>query len=490
MDRPSYWLSRFVFLRLLGLVYAIAFLVAWHQAVPLIGSSGLTPVTEYLVRVRARASGPIDAWLAAPSLLWLDASDLALKILAGLGVVLSLLVLAGFANAIVMAALWILYQSIRNVGQVWYGYGWEILLLETGSLAIVACPLFDARPFPRRAPPLPVVLLLRWLTFRVMFGAGLIKLRGSPCWRDLSCLTYHYETQPLPNPISRWLHFLPAWWHRCGVGYNHLVELIAPFFLFWPRWGRHLAGAATVLFQLVLIVSGNLSFLNWLTIAITVACFDDRLLARMLPQRLVQRAELAAATAVRSRAHERVAWTWCAVVIVLSIAPVANLLSNRQAMNTSFDPLHLVNSYGAFGSVKRERFEIVLEGTSDAAVTLDTRWREYQFRGKPGDPARAPCVVSPYHYRLDWQMWFAADHAVRGTLGELPWFVALMRKLLEGDQGVLGLLAQNPFPDAPPRLVRALCYQYRFAPPGTDEWWQRWLVGECVAPVSLEDLRR
>ena len=186
--------------------------------------------------------------------------------MACLGVALSLLVLLGFANAIVMALLWAIYLSFVHIGQDWYGYGWEIQLLETGFLAIFLCPLFDGRPFPRRPPPAPVIGLLRWLTFRIMLGAGLIKLRGDPCWRDLTCLNYHYETQPIPNPLSRTLHFMPRWFQKLGVLFNHLNELIAPWFVFGPRAARHVAGALLLSFQITLIFSGNLSFLNYLTL--------------------------------------------------------------------------------------------------------------------------------------------------------------------------------------------------------------------------------
>src|SRR5262245_25266595 len=182
------------------------------------------------------------------------------------GLALSLLVLLGWANAILMALLWALYLSFVHIGQDWYGYGWEIQLLETGFLAVFLCPLVDGRPFPKRPPPAGVIWLYRWLIFRIMLGAGLIKLRGDPCWRDLTCLYFHYETQPIPNPLSRTFHFLPRVVLRGGALFNHVSELAAPWFAFVPwRAARHAAGAILLLFQASLILSGNLSFLNWLT---------------------------------------------------------------------------------------------------------------------------------------------------------------------------------------------------------------------------------
>src|SRR5437016_14624963 len=300
--RAPYWLTRFVILRLLGLVYFIAFLSLAQQVLPLIGADGLLPARLFLDRVQTHFGSARAGFLQIPSLFWLDVSDGVLVTGAWVGTALSLVVLLGFANAVLLAMLWALYLSFVHLGQDWYGYGWEIQLLETGFLAVFLCPLLDGRPFPRRPPPRPVVWLLRWLVFRIMLGAGLIKLRGDPCWRDFTCLYYHYETQPLPNPLSRALHFLPRGFHQIGVLFNHLTELVAPWFIFGPRRFRHAAGSLLLAFQIFLILSGNLSFLNWLTIVPILACFDDSWLRRVLPGRLVAPAERAAGTARPSRA--------------------------------------------------------------------------------------------------------------------------------------------------------------------------------------------
>src|SRR5438552_4094340 len=288
--RAPYWLTRFVILRLLGLVYFIAFLSLAQQVLPLIGADGLLPARLFLDRVQTHFGSARAGFLQIPSLFWLDVSDGVLVTGAWVGTALSLVVVLGFANAVLLAVLWALYLSFVHIGQDWYGYGWEIQLLETGFLAVFLCPLLDGRPFPRRPPPVAVIWCFRWLIFRVMVGSGLIKLRGDPCWRNLTCLYYHYETQPIPNPLSRRLHFMPRWFHRAGVVFNHVAELGAPWFAFWPRLARHAAGVVLLAFQLFLIASGNLSFLNWLTIVPILACFDDTLLGRVLPRRLVARA--------------------------------------------------------------------------------------------------------------------------------------------------------------------------------------------------------
>src|SRR5437867_2085859 len=284
----SYWLTRFVILRLLGLVYFVAFLSLARQLVPLIGQHGLLPAGHFLSGIEEQFGSRLDGFLQVPSLFWIGSSDGFLLAMAWLGMGLSMLVLLGFANAILLAVLWAIYLSFVHIGQDWYAYGWEIQLLETGFLAIFLCPLLDPRPFPRLGPPTPVLWMFRWLICRIMLGAGLIKLRGDPCWRDLTCLYYHYETQPIPNPLSRYLHFMPKRVHQAGALFNHVSELVAPWFAFHPQRARHAAGAVMLAFQVTLILSGNLSFLNWLTIVPILACFDDSLLSRGLPRRLVE----------------------------------------------------------------------------------------------------------------------------------------------------------------------------------------------------------
>lgn len=481
----SHWLTRFVFLRLLGLVYFFAFLSLAQQVLPLIGRHGLTPAHLFLDRMSAPDGSAFDAFLRLPTLFWIDASDATLVALAWVGTALSVVVVAGYANALLLLALWGLYLSFVQIGQIWYGFGWEIQLLETGFLAVFLCPLLDPRPFPRRPPPAPVIGLLRWLVFRIMLGAGLIKIRGDECWRDLSCLCYHYETQPIPNPLSRVLHAMPKWFHQAGCLANHFVELVVPFFVVAPALLRRCAGALFVLFQVFLIFSGNLSFLNWLTICPALACLDDGFLRRFLPRRIVAAAERAAANAVPSRAQSIASWTLVAVVAVLSVNPVLNLLSPRQWMNTSFDRLHLVNTYGAFGSVGRDRYEVVLEGTADEEIRPDSRWTAYEFKAKPGDPNRRPPIIAPYHYRIDWEIWFAAMQGPEHH----PWVAHLIWKLLHNDPGALGLLANRPFPDRPPRYIRASLYRYQFTPlwGDSDAYWTRRWVGPWLPPMAKDD---
>ncbi len=481
--KDSYWLARFAILRLLGLVYAVAFLVAAEQIVPLVGAHGLLPVDSFLGHVQRLYGSRLAAFFELPSLFWLSSSDSMLRGAAWVGFVLACLVAAGYANAILMAVLWAMYMSFVHVGQDWYGYGWEIQLLETGFLAIFLCPLLDGRPFPKRAPPRLVIWLFRWLIFRIMLGSALIKLRGDEVWRDLTALFYHFETQPIPNPLSRWFHFLPHWILKAGVLFTFLAELIAPWFAFAPRIARHGAGVIIVLFQCTLILSGNLSFLNWLTIVPALACFDDSLWTKIMPSALVARATTAAANARESRPLEVTARVLAVLVGILSVEPVLNLISPGQIMNTSFIPLDLVNTYGAFGWVGKERMNVVFEGTEAAEPDASAVWKAYPYRALPAALDRRPPQVAPYQPRLDWQMWFAA----MSTPDDYPWTLDLVWKLLHNDPGALSLLGPNPFPQRPPRYIRAVLYRYQFAPPGNPQgnWWKRQALGTWLPPLSV-----
>jgi Lipase maturation factor len=467
---PDYYLARLVIQRGLGVIYLIAFVVAVKQFRPLLGERGLLPVPRYV-----RLAG----WSRAPSLFTLHYSDRLLAVVSWTGIGLAALVVLGLpergpigVSMLIWFALWALYLSIVNVGQTFYGFGWESLLLEAGFLAIFLGPA-DV------APPLPVIILLRWLLFRVEFGAGLIKLRGDRCWRRLTCLDYHHETQPMPNPLSWWFHRLPAPLHRMEVGANHVTQLVVPFLLFTPQPYASVAGVVMLVTQGWLVLSGNFSWLNVVTMTLAFSALDNRILEVVLP---------ASPPAVLP---DPTAWfgaltlALAATFAVLSWWPVRNMLSSHQAMNLSFNRLHLVNTYGAFGTISRERNEVVIEGTNETAITPSTDWRPYEFKGKPGDPRRRPPQVAPYHLRLDWLMWFAALSPAYAE----PWLPRLAAKLLEGDEPTLRLLRRrgNPFPDAPPAFVRARLFRYRYttrAERRTDgAWWVRTEIGIYLPPV-------
>ncbi len=463
---PDYWWARLVFQRALAAVYVVAFLVAANQFRALIGERGILPVPRFLQSAPARRY---------PSIFQLYYSDRFFAALAWGGVALSAATLAGltdhiplWAAMLVWAVLWVAYLSIVNVGQAWYGFGWESLLVEAGFLAIF---LGNAHT----APPVLILWLLRWLLFRVEFGAGLIKIRGDQCWRDLTCLDYHHETQPMPNPLSRYFHHARRPAHRVEVASNHFTQLLVPFALFTPQPAATAAAAVIFLTQGWLVLSGNFAWLNVLTMVLAIPALDLTLLPAV-----GHPAQLAVPVW-----YVGVCAAVTALTLVLSYWPVQNMASRRQLMNYSFNPFHLVNTYGAFGSVTRVRHEVVIEGTDESEPGPSTGWREYEFKGKPGDPYRRPPQIAPYHLRLDWMMWFAA---LSGSLAR-PWFRPLLAKLLENDRATLKLLRTNPFPDAPPAYVRARLYRYRFTDRSerrdTGAWWHRELIGEFHRPVAL-----
>ncbi|XP_070707773.1 lipase maturation factor 1 [Pempheris klunzingeri] len=506
----TFWLTRIVLLRSVAFIYLVAFSVAYNQNKQLIGERGLMPCKSYLSSVKRYVGGKIGlaAFAYTPSVLWLlDWSDMDANLdgVALAGMALSAFVLVtGMANMVIMVTLWVLYHSLVNVGQLWYSFGWESQLLETGFLAIFLCPLWTLSRVPRRCPPsLICIWTFRWLIVRIMLGAGLIKIRGDKCWRDLTCMDYHYETQPVPNPMSYYMHRSPPWFHRFETLSNHLIELLFPFFTFLGRRMCTVNGAIQILFQVVLIVSGNLSFLNWLTIVPSLACFDDASLSFLFPSGsgakkavlLIQNEDAAGRTPkpTKGMLMRRALNISLGVLIgYLSIPVVMNLLSSKQVMNTSFDPLRIVNTYGAFGSITKERTEVIFQGTlSQDPKDPEAVWEEYQFLCKPGDVHRRPCLISPYHYRLDWLMWFAAFQ----TYEQSEWVIHIAGRLLSNDSTVLSLLDHNPFHGREtPRWVRGEHFRYKFSQPGSSsaaqgKWWLRKRIGAYFPPVDLEGLR-
>lgn len=461
---PEYWLARQVLQRGIAAIYLIAFVAAARQFRALIGERGMLPVPRYLARTPFRA---------APSIFQLHYSDRFFALACWAGALLSAALLAGgsdlaplWAGMLVWLLIWVLYLSIVNVGQTWYSFGWESLLLEAGFL-VMFLGNDDI------APPVLVLWLARWLVFRVEFGAGLIKIRGDSCWRTLTCLYYHHETQPIPGPLSWYFHHLPKPLHRIEAAGNHVAQLVVPFLLFAPQPVAGAAGAVVVVTQLWLVLSGNFAWLNWVTIVLACSAIPDRFVgvaSPSLPDPPIWFVSVVVA--------------FTAAVVVLSYRPVRNLLSHRQRMNASFNRYHLVNTYGAFGVVGRTRDEVVIEGTADTRLTEHTVWLEYEFKGKPGDVHRRPPQIAPYHLRLDWLMWFLAISPAYAR----DWLPAFLRLLLDNDAETVRLLRRNPFPDSPPYYVRARLYRYRFSSwhelRHEHIWWHRTLLGEYIPPVA------
>jgi hypothetical protein len=497
LDAPHAELARQVIQRGTAAIFAVAFLSTLLQFPALLGERGLLPAP------RALASRALEG---QPTIFRWHYSDRFLRILCLVCIAIALSLVAGLPQLgppwvpmLAFLTLWIVYLSILPIGQVFYGFGWELLLCEAGFL--VAFLGSDAS-----APPTLTLLLIVWLVFRLEFGAGMIKLRGGREWRDLTALTYHHETQPMPGPLSRTAHLMPRWFHQGEVLGNHVAQLVAPWVLVLAVLGSVVAdalghasadapvalvlaaiatGAAAVMIltQLWLVITGNFAWLNWITIVLAFAAVDDRAVAWLLPGWL-------ATDGPPTRAYEPTP-VWFSILVGLvflaylwlSIPSVRNLFSRRQLMNASFNRLRLANAYGAFGTVTRHRDEIVIEGLpAGAADDHDDGWVEYGFKGKPGDVRRVPGWFAPYHLRLDWLMWFLA----LGQRG--AWFHVLLERLLEADAPTLRLLGRDPFEGERPRWVRVRVYRYRFATRAekraTGQVWMREDRGLLVAPMS------
>lgn len=469
-DADGYVLAREVLQRGVAAIYVIAFVSAVAQFPALLGERGLLPAPEFLRTAYARRQLTIFRWRY---------SDRMLRLISIAGAVIAASIVLGLPQLgppwlpmVLFIVLWLAYMSIVNIGQTFYGFGWESLLLEAGFLVAFLGS-------NEVAPPLTVILLTRWLVFRLEFGAGMIKMRGDRSWKDLTALTYHHETQPMPNPMSRFAHLLPRWFHKGEVLGNHFAQLVVPFFLFAPQPVASIAATIIILTQAWLVVTGNFAWLNVLTIILAFSAVGDEAVRWLIP------------VFPEPQFGETPLWFIVVVLgvtlllLMLSWWPLRNLFARRQLMNASFNRWHLVNAYGAFGSVTKERFEVIVEGTvADDPLDPAAEWREYEFKGKPGDPRAIPRQYAPYHLRLDWLMWFLA-------LGspDSGWFSMLLLRLLEADRPTLRLLRSDPFNGERPKWVRARLYLYKFATHRQRRefglWWMREEAGTLVRPVAL-----
>ena len=489
-ERPSFVLTRGIYLRLLGVVYLFAFLSLYTQITGLIGSDGLAPVGNFLQLIRANLGA--EGYWRFPTLCWLSSSDAFLHFLTLGGALLAVLVILDVATLPVLILLWAFYLSISTVGQDFLSFQWDALLLEAGFLAIFFAP---ARLWPRlpgdTAPSRLFLWLNRLLLFRLMFSSGAVKLlSGDATWRNFTALEYHYETQPLPTPVAWYMHLLPAWFQMTSTAFTLFVELFIPFLIFAPRRLRFLGGGLLILLQLLIALTGNYAFFNLLTIALCLLLFDDAFLSRWLPHRLLHRRFGVETARPESRLRRWMTAPVAAFVLVAALTQMALMFrvdwlpAPALELQQTIEPFRIVNSYGLFAVMTTSRPEIIIEGSNDGV-----EWRDYEFKYKPGDLKRAPRWVEPFQPRLDWQMWFAALGSYRGE----PWFASLMFRLLQGSPEVLALFASNPFPNAPPRYVRALVYDYYLTdwaerhPQG--KWWRRELQGMYFPVATLERKR-
>jgi predicted DCC family thiol-disulfide oxidoreductase YuxK len=466
-----YALVAWLFLRGLGLVYLAAFASIAVQVEGLIGSEGIIPVPQYLDAAAAELGA--SAGLRVPTLFWLDARDPTLLLAALAGMALAVLLVARLLERVALTGLFVLYLSFVQAGQEFLMFQWDLLLLETGFLALLL-------PSGSRL----TIWLFRWLTFRYLLMAGAAKLvSGDATWRALTALQYHFETQPLPTPLAWHAAHLPHWLLEAGTAAALVVEVVVVFLIFAPRRLRALAAFCVLGFELLIFLTGNYNFFNLLTMLLCLFLFDDAALARFVPERVARRS--AAFVHAPGSAATAAAVIYAVIAIPVGLARMSRQLAQRQlplvdTVANALAPLCIVNPYGLFAVMTTKRPEIVIEGSNDGI-----EWREYEFRYKPGALARRPPWNIPHQPRLDWQLWFAA----LGGAWDDPWFESLLRRLLEGSKPVLDLFEVNPFPDRPPRYVRAVLYDYRFADPpthaATGQWWVREKLGDFSPTLRL-----
>jgi predicted DCC family thiol-disulfide oxidoreductase YuxK len=473
VEPARFQLTQSLFLRVLALVYLIAFASLGVQVKGLLGGDGIAPARAFLGQVGAGLGSA--RYFAVPTVFWLNADDLVLQVVCWLGAVLAVVLFAGRMERLILIVLYVLYLSFSLAGQEFLSFQWDALLLEAGFLAIFfGGTLGTQRTF---------AWLMRWLVFRLYFLSGYVKLAsGDPNWSGLTALDYHYWTQPLPNAIAWYAAKLPEWFQRASTFGVLAIELGTPFLIFMPRRIRMAAACAMLALQALIFLTGNYTFFNILTAALTVFLFDDQALGwvrRWLPRRSREEPGPSSRPALIGAAFLTAFLVPMGLARMLE-AVTLGLPRPLDAVLTYAAPFQVVNSYGLFAVMTTTRPEIVIEGSNDGV-----EWKPYEFRYKPGDIARAPRFVAPHQPRLDWQMWFAALRDYRAS----PWFLMLAERLLEGSPAVLALLEENPFPDRPPRYVRAQLYQYHFtdqaARRATGAWWRRDLAGEYLPPIGL-----
>jgi len=502
---PRYFLVRWFFLRALAIIYLIAFVSLWVQVKGLVGANGILPAQATMDSLRQAIDEATNSqakfqakqerksgWAryhVAPTFCWWSASDKSLQLQCAAGTFLAILLLAGVAPAPCLFLLWLIYLSLCTICREFLGFQWDILLLETGFLAIFFAQLQILPGLWRTGHPSRVVLwLIRLLLFKLMFQSGCVKLLSQDVtWRNSTALTFHYETQPLPTWIGWYAHQLPVSVQKLSTFLMFGIELVIPFLIFAPRRIRFFAGFAFVALQTLIFLTGNYCFFNLLTIVLCFSFMYHSFCSRWMAYRWRSFKE-------REKSKKK-RWSW-PLVVTIPLAGGVIVFTLMQFSSTFrvpspwprpllslyawVSPFRSFSSYGLFAVMTTTRPEIIVEGSNDGIT-----WREYEFKYKSGDVKGRPRFVEPHQPRLDWQMWFAA----LGDYRRNQWFVNFCVRLLQGSPEVMALLGRNPFPDAPPRYVRAVVYEYHFTDfetrRKTGAWWRRELKGDYIPVISL-----
>ncbi len=482
---PSFAIGTRLFIRFLAVAHAVAFASFWVQAGGLVGPSGILPAGRFFAAVHG-SLGP-RGWFEVPSLCWVFGSGHFIDVLCALGIGLSALLFLGIAQAACLVLLWAFYLSLMSAGQIFYDFQWDALLLECTLVAVFLVPWTLGRTRGAYEPPRLARYLAWWLLFRLMFMSGVVKLdSGDPTWRNMTALTFHYQTQPLPTPLAWFAQQLPAGFQKLSCIAMFAVELAAPLLIPGPRALRHIGILALVGLQVLIALTGNYAFFNLLSIGLCLTCVDDRWWRGWFPASDAPGA-IQDKLPVPGRPWPRVVRVFAALYAgvtffgtVASVSPGAAASPLVQFVEESVGPFRSLNDYGLFAVMTVERPELVIEGSDDGRD-----WREYGLPFKPGDLSHRPRWVAPHQPRLDWQLWFAALERPESNY----WVETLCGKLLAGDSAVIGLFAKNPFPDRPPHYIRVVRYRYDFTDAkerkATGNWWKRSPIDFYIQPLAL-----
>ncbi len=498
-------ISRWIFLRALGLIYFSAFYALIFQVRGLIGPSGILPASEYLAAV-ARGLGPLRFWYA-PTLLWYSADSHMLMTLCWAGIVASLLVVANVWPRLMLFVCLVCFLSFVSAAGDFSSYQSDGMLLEAGFISLFFVP---GGLFPgwgnAKLPPRASLFLLQWEWFRIYFESGVVKLAsGDQQWRHLTAMDQYYQNGPLPTWIGWYIEHLPHWFHAATVVATLGMELVLVWMLFLPRRWRVVCFFFVTAWQTVVILTANYAFLNYIVLALGFLLLDDRSLVRFVPMRWraglpvlkepVPEMESDASSEfspevqpARIMQHLR-ALRLGVIAVVLTWIFYATTLPMLQMFwqgiplpegpVTALEPFRIANRYGLFAVMTPHRYEIEFQGSNDGRT-----WVAYPFRYKPQDVTKAPGIYAPYQPRFDWNLWFAS----LGSWSQYPIVPRTEELLLIDDRDVLELFAGNPFPGKPPRAVRAVLWQYWFTTMREKRtqgiWWRRQLLG-TYAPTLV-----
>lgn len=478
-ERRQFYVARNLFLRLLGGIYFSAFISLLFQAKGLWGSEGILPVHGYLDAVREYFGA--ECYSNHLTVFWINSSDAFLIFTCYLGLFFSALLMAGYIPAVCCLILWGLYLSFIYIGQTFMSFQWDILLVEIGFLSIFLSPWGFRLNSAKAKMPRVILLLMYVVLLKVMVQSGLVKwMSNDKTWRDLTALTYHYWTQPIPNPLSWYVHHLPVWFHKFSCFMMFVIEIFVPFWIFWGRRMRLAAVFPLIGLQGLILLTGNYCFFNLLMIILCVLLIDDKAFQSIWSVQIMNRLK-PEGTGFRPPRWSDLIKTWicfcvAVIIVLLNVNIMLRMALGKKALpdvlrliEKKADPFLLSNRYGLFAVMTTKRPEIIIEGSVDGRF-----WDAYEFKYKPGDLSRRPPQVAPYQPRVDWQMWFAA---LSGNVEHSPWFLNMLERLAKNETTVVRLLAHNPFEETPPKYLRAKLYYYEFTSPEerkeTGQWWKR-----------------